>query len=147
MNILDYLFLAVLFIFIIRGFARGLINEVFGIGSFLLSLFFAFCFYPQLGVKFAASMNALLANIVAFFAIFVAAFIFIKIIQMLIKTIFSGPILNSLDKTLGLILGFCEGVALVFLILFVLSRINGIFDTENLRSGSMVSNILKRFSA
>ena len=39
MNVLDYIFIAILLIFTIRGFARGLINEVFGIGSLIFSLF------------------------------------------------------------------------------------------------------------
>ena len=87
-------------------------------------------------------MNATLAKVVAFFAIFVAAFIIIKLIQMLVKLIFSGPILKSLDKTLGLILGFLEGAALIVLVLFVMSELNGTIDSESLRSGSALSNFI-----
>ena len=143
MNILDCIFFAVLLIFAMRGFARGFINEVFGIGTLIFSLFFAFCFCDALSGIFARSMNAVLAKVVAFFAIFVAAFILIKLIQMFVKLIFSGPILKSLDKTLGLILGFLEGAALVVLVLFVMSKLNGTIDSETLRDGSAISNFIK----
>lgn len=142
MNILDCIFFAVLLIFAVRGFARGFINEVFGIGTLIFSLFFAFCFYDALGEVFALSMNAVLAKVVAFFAIFVAAFILIKLIQMLVKLIFSGPILKSLDKTLGLILGFLEGATLVALVLFVMSELNGTIDSGTLRDGSAIWNFI-----
>lgn len=142
MNILDCIFFALLLIFAVRGFARGFINEVFGIGTLIFSLFFAFCFCDALGAVFASSMNVTLAKVVAFFAIFVAAFIIIKLIQMLVKLIFSGPILKSLDKTLGLILGFLEGAALVVLVLFVMSELNGTIDSESLRNGSALSNFI-----
>lgn len=142
MNILDCIFFAVLLIFAVRGFARGFINEVFGIGTLIFSLFFAFCFYDALGEVFALSMNEVLAKVVAFFAVFVAAFILIKLIQMLVKLIFSGPILKSLDKTLGLILGFLEGATLVALVLFVMSELNGTIDSGTLRDGSAISNFI-----
>ena len=142
MNILDCIFFAVILIFAVRGFARGFINEVFGIGTLIFSLFFAFCFCDALSGIFARSMNAVLAKVVAFFAIFVAAFILIKLIQMLVKLIFSGPILKSLDKTLGLILGFLEGAALVVLVLFVMSELNGTIDSGTLRDGSAISNFI-----
>ena len=88
-------------------------------------------------------MNPLVANILGFLTVFICSFVLIKIIQTLVKTIFSGPILNSLDKTLGLLLGFAEGGALVFLILVAMVEINGTIDTSSLREGSRVYNIVE----
>ena len=41
MNVLDFVFIGILLIFSLRGLARGLINEVFGFGSFAVSLLLA----------------------------------------------------------------------------------------------------------
>lgn len=143
MNVLDYILIAILLIFTIRGFARGLINEIFGIGSFIIPLFLSVLFYSKMGKVYAASMNPLVANILGFLTVFICSFVLIKIIQTLVKTIFSGPILNSLDKTLGLLMGFAEGGALVFLILVAMVEINGTIDTSSLREGSRVYNIVE----
>ena len=143
MNVLDYILIAILLIFVIRGFVRGLINEIFGFGSFIIPLLLGILFYQKMGAIFAPSMNLIVANVLGFLVVFICAFVLIKIIQLLVKTIFSGPILNSLDKTLGLLMGFAEGGALVFLILVAMVEINGTIDTSSLRESSRVYNIVE----
>ena len=144
MNVLDYILIAILLIFVIRGFVRGLINEIFGFGSFIIPLLLGILFYQKMGAVFAPSMNLIVANVLGFLVVFICAFVLIKIIQLLVKTIFSGPILNSLDKTLGLLLGFAEGGALVFLILVALVEIKGKIDTSALLEGSVVYELVER---
>ena len=144
MNVLDYILIAILLIFVIRGFVRGLINEIFGFGSFIIPLLLGILFYQKMGAVFAPSMNLIVANILGFLVVFICAFVLIKIIQLLVKTIFSGPILNSLDKTLGLLMGFAEGGALVFLILVALVEIKGKIDTSALLEGSVVYELVER---
>ena len=60
MNVLDYIFIAILLIFTIRGFVRGLINEVFGIGSVIFSLFAGIMLYQKMAEVFSRSMSPLL---------------------------------------------------------------------------------------
>ena len=144
MNVLDYILIAILLIFVIRGFVRGLINEIFGFGSFIIPLLLGILFYQKMGAVFAPSMNLIVANVLGFLVVFICAFVLIKIIQLLVKTIFSGPILNSLDKTLGLLMGFAEGGALVFLILVALVEIKGKIDTSALLEGSVVYDLVER---
>ncbi len=144
MNVLDYIFIAILLIFTIRGFVRGLINEVFGIGSVIFSLFAGIMLYQKMAEVFSRSMSPLLSKILGFLAVFICAFILIKIIQLLLKTIFSGAVLGSLDKTLGLLLGFVEGAALVFVLLLAMVEFNGTIDTSNLRERSVVSNYIEQ---
>ena len=144
MNVLDYILIAILLIFVIRGFVRGLINEIFGFGSFIIPLLLGILFYQKMGAVFAPSMNLIVANVLGFLVVFICAFVLIKIIQLLVKTIFSGPILNSLDKTLGLLMGFAEGGALVFLILVALVEIKGKIDTSALLESSVVYELVER---
>lgn len=144
MNVLDYIFIAILLIFTIRGFVRGLINEVFGIGSVIFSLFAGIMLYQKMAEVFSRSMSPLLSKILGFLAVFICAFILIKIIQLLLKTIFSGAVLGSLDKTLGLLLGFVEGAALVFVLLLAMVEFNGTIDTSSLRERSVVSNYIEQ---
>ena len=144
MNVLDYIFIAILAIFTIRGFVRGLINEIFGFGSIIIPLLAGFLFYPKIAVVFFDSMAVIVAKILGFVVVFIFAFVLIKIVQMLFKAIFSGPILKSLDKALGLLLGFAEGGALVFFILVAMVDLNGKIDTTNLREQSSVSTFIEQ---
>ena len=144
MNVLDYILIAILLIFVIRGFVRGLINEIFGFGSFIIPLLLGILFYQKMGAVFAPSMNLIVANVLGFLVVFICAFVLIKIIQLLVKTIFSGPILNSLDKTLGLLMGFAEGGALVFLILVFLSDLGEKLGANVLLEGSRVFEFVER---
>ncbi len=144
LNILDWVFIVILAIFTIRGFARGLINEIFGIGSLLLSLLFGAAFYQKMAEVYVRSMNPLLAKILGFLTVFICAFVFIKIVQMLLKTLFSGPVLKSLDKTLGLLLGFAEGFALVFAILLAMQSLNKTIDSSALRNQSVVTTFIEQ---
>ena len=63
MNVLDYILIAILLIFVIRGFVRGLINEIFGFGSFIIPLLLGILFYQKMGAVFAPSMNLIVANV------------------------------------------------------------------------------------
>ncbi|MCR5046622.1 MAG: CvpA family protein [Treponema sp.] len=146
MNVLDFIFIGILLILTFRGLARGLINEVFGFGSFVVSLFLAIAFFRKAGELFAESMNPILSNVLGFLIVFICAFVLIKIVQMLVKTIFSGHILNSLDHALGLLLGFAEGAALVVLILFAMVELNPKINTEQLRSESQVTTFIDNLS-
>lgn len=143
MNVLDFIFIGILLIFSLRGLSRGLINEVFGFGSFAVALLLAAAFFQRMAEIFMPSMNPALAKILGFLTVFICVFILMKIIQMLVKALFSGAILNSLDRALGLLLGFAEGTALVLLILFALVEINPKINSEELRNGSVVTNIIE----
>lgn len=144
MNALDYVFIAILLIFTIRGFVRGLINEVFGIGSLIFSLLAGIMLYQKMAEVFERSMSPLLAKIVGFLAVFICAFVFIKIVQLLLKKIFSGVVLGGLDKSLGLLLGFVEGAALVCVILIAMAQFNNTIDSSALRQQSVVSTFIEQ---
>ena len=144
MNVLDFVFIGILLIFSLRGLARGLINEVFGFGSFAVALLLAAAFFQRMAEIFMPSMNPALAKILGFLTVFICVFILMKIIQMLVKALFSGAILNSLDRALGLLLGFVEGAALVFVLLLAMVEFNGTIDTSNLRERSVVSNYIEQ---
>ncbi len=143
MNALDFVFIAILIVFSLRGFMRGLINEIFGFGSFAVSLILGALFFQKMADVYAPSMNLILAKILGFLTVFVCAFILMKLIQMLVKSLFSSAILNSLDKALGLLLGFAEGAAIVILILLALVEINPKINSDHLRDGSAVTRIIE----
>ena len=114
MNVLDYILIAILIIFTIRGFARGLINEIFGIGSLIIPLFLSVLFFQKMGKIYASSMDPLVANILGFFTVFICSFGPFKNNTSVGKDNFFGPDFEQLGQNLGPAYGLCRGRRLGF---------------------------------
>lgn len=139
---LDIVMLVIVFFICIRAAIKGLIDEVFGLGTFVLGAFLAFKFMNKLQPYMAKSMNPTLASILSFVILFVIVFLIMKIIQLALKSVFSGSILTSLDHGLGFIFGIAEGVFIVVLIFILMEILQAWINTDELRKASYLYNLL-----
>ena len=80
----------------------------------------------------------------SFLLIFVAGFLFIKIIQTLLKNIFSGKILDSLDHCLGFAFGAVEGIFVVAMIIILLLFLAQWINTQRFLEQSFFYNLLNK---
>jgi membrane protein required for colicin V production len=83
-------------------------------------------------------------DVLAFIALFLIVFILIKILESMLKEIIEGVQLGEVDRFLGILFGFVEGVIVICLILFVLT-IQPLFDPAALLNKSMFADILLPF--
>lgn len=137
LTVLDVIFCVVILILCIRAAIKGFIDEFFGLGTFIFGSYISYRLMPLLKPYLAASMNETLAAILSFILIFVAIFLVIKIIQLAMKSLFSGDILVSLDHGLGFFFGAAEGIFLVVLIFIGMQMFNNYFDTTAIREASV----------
>ena len=70
----------------------------------------------KLSEYIAAPIADTLSSAAAFIAIFVCSLIVLKLVVFVIDLIFKLPVLNSTNKTLGLLFGVCEALILAVLI-------------------------------
>lgn len=139
---IDAVFLIVILLFAITAMAKGLINEVFGKASVIISIAAAVVFTPVLEKYVLDTIKKeAVAKVLSFLIIFVMVFLVIRIAQTILKKIFSMSILKSLDRALGLCLGIAEGVAVVSFAIFVL-KAQPWFEAEGLLHGSIFVRIL-----
>ncbi|MBQ0002488.1 MAG: CvpA family protein [Treponema sp.] len=138
----DIVFCVIILILCIRASIKGLIDEFFGLGTFIFGAYLAYRFMHLLKPYLAACMNDTIAAILSFILIFVAIFLIIKIIQLALKSIFSGSILKSLDHGLGFFFGAAEGIFLVVLIIIGMKMFNNYFDTTAIRESSVLCRFL-----
>ncbi|MFP3041434.1 CvpA family protein [Treponema primitia] len=143
--IIDIIFIALIFILIIRCALRGIIKEVLSTASVVLGLLAAFLFY-QPGAVFVRTKIladvAVLPELIAFAAIMVIVFFVIKILERIIQDIISRVnLLSGIDHALGLVFGLLEGLLLVSLILFVIG-IQPLFNPESLLEHSFFAKFL-----
>lgn len=141
----DWILSGLILIFAFSGLAKGFANNVLGKLAFILGVVFACLFYAKIAVVFFKGTESVaLKNALSFLLIFIAVFLIVKIVQGIISKIFAWQPLKSLDRTLGFFFGIIEGLAVVWLILFLLS-IQPFFSAENLIRGSFYQNLINNF--
>ncbi|MCR4578795.1 MAG: CvpA family protein [Treponema sp.] len=138
---IDFVFSAIILIFAIVGVIKGFADNIFGKLAVIGGIIGAIYLYDDIAKKLWSHINnETLANIVAFISVFVVIFLVIKILQLIVKKIFSFSILNSLDRTLGFFFGIIEGFAVVALLIFLLN-VQPFFSSEKLLEGSFYAKL------
>ena len=143
--IIDYFFLGILFFCVIMGTIKGFVDSVFDRAAPVLSVIVAFLFYKRVSVLFTSVIEKpIIRSLAAFLTLFILAFILTKIVQSILEKFFDNKVMGGLNRTLGFMFGFAEGIAIIFLILFVISW-QPFFDYAPLCENSFFYGILNTF--
>jgi membrane protein required for colicin V production len=143
-SVIDYIFLGLLGLFMIRCYLKGFISELLSMAAVVLGLLASLFFYKNGAVfireRFLPDMKVI-PEILAFIALFIIVFLIIKLFEMLLKGVIEGVRLKGVDHFIGIIFGFVEGVVVISLILFLLS-IQPLFKPSVLLQDSFFAKIL-----
>ncbi|MDR0719723.1 MAG: CvpA family protein [Treponema sp.] len=141
---LDLIFLILLVLMIIRGRVRGFLLEIFSWASLILGILVAVYFYKTVGAlireKYFPNLKAL-PDILAFVLLFIGVFLIMKMLQKILSDVVKGVKLGGVDKLLGTVFGFIEGMVLISLVLFILS-IQPLFDVSAVLEESFFSKLI-----
>lgn len=143
--ILDLFLISLVLFLAIRSAVIGFLDELFGVGPFVLGAYLGLMFMHLLQPYVAKCMNKTLASVVSFLLIFSVVFLVMKIIQYILKKVLEGQIMNSFDHGLGFIFGAAEGIFLIMIIFIVMVLVQNVADTQALRDGSFLFKIFKGF--
>ena len=131
-------------ILIFRGFIVGFIKEFFSLGALVLGILSAILLYTKLAeyirLNYLPDIKVL-PDILAFVIIFLIVFLICKILEKLLNDIIKGMNLSGIDKFLGGVLGFAEGLIVICVVLLVLS-FQPVFDTSALLESSFYAKML-----
>ena len=117
---IDIIFIAIILVFAIVSAIKGFINAIFNKLCWILGLIAAFLFYNMLSVPMMDFVkNQIASDILSFLVIFIAVFLFIKIIQTILSKVFDGEIMKGLDRSLGFFFGLVEGIVIVYVFIFL----------------------------
>lgn len=140
--IIDFIFIVLIFVIAVAAVINGFINELFGKVVPVLAIWITFmCFGRFVPLLEKSVKMHVLAVAVTFLIVFVIVFILLKIIQTILKSVFNVPVLKSLDRFLGFVLGLLEGLTLVSIVLLVL-YVQPWFNVDNLLNGSIFAKYL-----
>lgn len=140
---LDLLILIILVAGLIVGAKRGLIVQAMHMGGFLIALIVAYIYYKPLAELFvlwvpypgftedtmvavvieSLDIDATFYNILAFAVIFFIMKFILQIIASIFDFIMYLPVLNSINRLLGAVLGLIEFYLLLFIALYVLALV------------------------
>lgn len=143
-SVLDFIFILLITLLIIRCYLKGFISEFMALAGFVLGLLAALFLYKNgadfLRAKFWPDLKSI-PEIISFAALFLIVFFLIKLIKNLIIDVVDGAELTNADYIIGLFFGLLEGIAIVGLILFLL-RVQPLFDSSSILEGSFFARIL-----
>ena len=144
MSLIDIVFLVLLGLLTLRCFLKGFTGEIIALASLAFGITAAVVFFRP-GAAFIRTMAlsdvAAVPEILAFAGIFIVVFIAGKILDRIIKDIIERLHLDGLNRFLGFVLGFVEGVALIAVIVAVL-WVQPLFDSASLLGKSFFARLL-----
>ena len=128
----------------VRAALRGFVEEISATASVVLGLLLAGFFFDE-GAAYIRARGILsiriLPEIIAFVLLFLAVFIVVKLVELLLKDIVRRIKITPADHVLGFFFGLAEGLAIIIAVLFIF-HIQPLFDAESLLSGSVFARLL-----
>lgn len=120
MNWADYCILATLALSVLMGLWRGLIGEVLALACWIVAIWVAWTFGPQVATQFTKvdvpSVRLLIGYALCFIAVLIAG----AIVSFLMRKLIRGSGLSGTDRLLGMVFGLARGLALVTLVVLLL---------------------------
>jgi membrane protein required for colicin V production len=146
-SLIDAVFILILGILVIRGALRGFVIEISTMAAPILGVFSAVLFSNLLtgfielltGLK-----NSIWNHIIAFLVIFLIAYLCVFFIQGILQNVVIKLELHNLDRVLGSLLGFIEGI-LVIAIILILAHWIPFEGIKRIFDNSFFFNLLKPF--
>lgn len=121
MNFLDIILICIVAIFLIRGFFRGLVQEVMSLAAVVLAIFLASNYQHILVPHLELYINSeITVNALAYVLIFFGTIIVFWLLAKAIRTMLDISLLGWIDRLAGGVFGVIEGVLITLILLMFL---------------------------
>lgn len=137
MNEADFVICAVLLISTVVGVSRGVVREILAIVAWVVAIFLAIRFAPELGDKIPLeSMGPLVRNAMAGIVIVVLTLFAFGLFGKLCARLLAAASISFEDRAIGSVFGFGRGVLIVCAAVFLLGM------TSAVRTGQWRNSVL-----
>jgi membrane protein required for colicin V production len=111
MNFLDIILICIVALFVLRGFFRGLVQEVLSLIAVVLAIYLASRFDDALAphIKMYISSD-ITVSALSYSLIFIGTLVVVWLVTKLIRSVLEISLLGWIDRTLGGVFGLLEGV-------------------------------------
>ncbi|MGB5985230.1 MAG: CvpA family protein [Desulfobacterales bacterium] len=122
MNPLDIVIIVILGFGLIRGFFRGLVKELSSIIGVIAGFFAANLYHPLLAPYFKSWISdPNYIQIISFALLFIAVFLVVSILGVIIKYLLNVAFLGWADRIFGVVFGLAKGVLIAAVLLMALT--------------------------
>lgn len=120
MSLVDILILAVLLIFVIKGFMKGLVREVCSLLGLLAGGWASFRYYHYLAeaIRPFVHLPQHIARAISFVLLFLIIGLLFYLFGHLLTAIFRIMLLGSVNRIGGVLFGLLEGAAILCIVLY-----------------------------
>lgn len=146
MSVIDWVFTGIIILLAARCFIRGFVKELLSVAAYAVGLLAGLLFSNTL-IAFAAKKVGIgnlalsIQYVIAFIVCFLLGFLFMKIVERLIREGLEAANLDIFDRILGLVLGIAEGLAVVSLVLIVMD-LQSFFDLKGVLEKSLFAKTI-----
>ncbi|GHV55856.1 hypothetical protein AGMMS49579_19660 [Spirochaetia bacterium] len=144
LSIIDAIFIFLTFLLVIRCALRGFVAELMPIAAVVLGLLTAIYLYKNGGAFLRGHFFQHVKHIpeiLAFAILFIVVFGAIRIVEHIIRDIIQRIKFEGVDRFLGFLFGFVEGLVLISLLLLLLT-IQPLFNEKTLLEGSIFAEFI-----
>ncbi|MDR2747868.1 MAG: CvpA family protein [Treponema sp.] len=160
MKLIDYVFIGLTLLLVIRCTLRGFISEFMTLASLVLGVLCSLFLYrncaaflrsrgleaftekiPGFIQKLLPALVRNIPEILSFVLIFVLVFMLVKLVEYLLTDIVERINLGGVDRFLGFLFGFAEGIMAASLVLLAFT-LQPVFDAGPLLEGSFFAEFL-----
>ncbi|MBG0790312.1 MAG: CvpA family protein [Desulfovibrionaceae bacterium] len=116
MNFLDIILICIVALFLLRGFFRGLVQEVVSLVAVILAIVLASNFNHLLQPHLARYIDSeMTVDVLSYTIIFVGTLALFWAVAKLIRTMLDVSLLGWVDRTAGALFGLLEGVLIALI--------------------------------
>lgn len=120
MGITDIIILIIIGVFGIKGVFKGLVSEVFGMMGLILGYVLAYQFYPHAAKLMSfIGLSQNIADKVGFVIMFLAVYIIVLVVGIVLKKFFKAIQLGWADRTGGFFFGAVKAAVILSIILTI----------------------------
>lgn len=121
MSLVDILILAVLLIFVIKGFMKGLVREVCSLLGLLAGGWASFRYYHYVAeaIRPFVHLPQHIARVISFILLFLIIGLLFYLLGHLLTAVFRIMLLGSVNRIGGLLFGLLEGAAVLCIVLYL----------------------------
>jgi membrane protein required for colicin V production len=160
LKVIDYIFIGLTLLLVIRCTLRGFISEFMTLASLVVGVLCSLYLYrsgaaflrdrgletltekiPGIIQKLLPGLVRNIPEILSFVLIFIVVFVLIKLVEYLLVDIVNRINLGGVDRFLGFLFGFAEGIVVTSLVLLALT-LQPVFDAGPLLEGSFFAELL-----
>jgi membrane protein required for colicin V production len=140
MNFVDFIIIAILVLFVIQGFRKGLIYEVASLAGLILGIYASFHFsaYLQGYLVEYLDISEKYSYLTAFILVFIVVVILVHFIGKIIENIIDMVALGFLNKLAGSVFGILKAIVLLSLTMLVLNHFNSKWISMDKKNESLL---------